>query len=62
MNGTFGRKAQLFQNAVREARRRQQHETLAVPQKGVRETGIKANEVEKMQVRIESAFRTADAA
>lgn len=57
MNGGNGRKAQLFQRVIRDARHRQQIEKRPVADKE-----IKANEVEKMHVRIESAFRAVKAA
>lgn len=64
MTGVKGRKAQLFQRAVKDARRRQEHElnARAAEQSGGRIEETKANEVEKMLSRIKSAFRAADAA
>lgn len=57
MTGLKGRKAQLFQQAVRQVRRRQESETRPAAQDQARD-----NDVEEMQRRIERAFKAADAA
>lgn len=57
MTGSKGRKAQLFQRAVRQVRRRQESETKPVPRERA-----EVSDVEEMQRRIERAFRPADAA
>ena len=63
MSGGIGRRARLFQTTVRQVRRRQHSGALppARPTEEVSEE-IKANEVEEMRRRIESALGAVDTA
>lgn len=61
-NGGIGRKARLFRNTIRQVRRRQQSEAAPAAPATRSTDGIKANEVEEMRRKLESAFGAVDTA